>query len=172
MRTGAANAWSVMSVDPERDLVFVPTSSPSPDFYGGERKGSNLYANAVVALRASTGTVVWSFQVVHHDLWDYDVASQPTLVTVPRDGRDIPAVVVGTKMGHLFVLHRETGEPLFPVEELPVPPIHAAQPGGHDRLSRIRGRHELGQPGVGSNAWPGTREHESPRSCGEAHCAH
>jgi quinoprotein glucose dehydrogenase len=122
MRTGAANAWSVMSVDPERDLVFVPTSSPSPDFYGGERKGSNLYANSVVALRASTGTVVWSFQVVHHDLWDYDVASQPTLVTVPRNGQDIPAVAVGTKMGHLFVLHRDTGVPLFPVEERPVPP--------------------------------------------------
>ncbi len=121
-RTGAANAWAVISADPERDLVFVPTSSPSPDFYGGERKGSNLYANSVVALRASTGTVVWSFQVVHHDLWDYDVPSQPTLVTVTRDGRDIPAVAVGTKMGHLFVLHRETGEPLFPVEERPVPP--------------------------------------------------
>jgi quinoprotein glucose dehydrogenase len=121
-RTGAANAWSVMAVDPARDLVFVPTSSPSPDFYGGARKGSNLYANAVVALRASTGTVVWSFQVVHHDLWDYDVASQPTLVTVPREGRDIPAVAVGTKMGHLFVLHRDTGAPLFPVEERPVPP--------------------------------------------------
>jgi len=121
-RTGAANAWSVMSVDPERDLVFVPTSSPSPDFYGGERRGSNLYANAVVALRASTGTVVWSFQVVHHDLWDYDVPAQPTLLTVPRDGQDIPAVAVGTKMGHVFVLHRDTGAPLFPVEERPVPP--------------------------------------------------
>jgi quinoprotein glucose dehydrogenase len=121
-RTGAANAWAVISADPARDLVFVPTSSPSPDFYGGERKGSNLYANAVVALRASTGTVVWSFQVVHHDLWDYDVASQPTLVTLTRDGQDIPAVAVGTKMGHLFVLHRDTGAPLFPVEERPVPP--------------------------------------------------
>lgn len=121
-RTGAANAWAPLSADSERDLVFVPTSSPSPDFYGGQRRGSNLYANAVVALRASTGQVVWYFQVVHHDLWDYDVASQPTLVTVPRDGRDFPAVAVGTKMGHLFVLHRETGEPLFPVEERPVPP--------------------------------------------------
>ncbi len=120
-RTGAANAWSVMSADPERDLLFVPTSSPSPDHYGGERRGSNLYANAVVALRASTGKVVWAFQVVHHDLWDYDVPSQPTMVAVQRDGMDIPAVAVGTKMGHLFVLHRETGAPLFPVEERPVP---------------------------------------------------
>jgi quinoprotein glucose dehydrogenase len=81
-RTGAANAWSIISVDPERGLVFVPTGSPSPDFYGGERKGNNEYANSVVALRASTGKVVWHFQVVHHDLWDSDVASQPMLVTV------------------------------------------------------------------------------------------
>jgi len=122
IRTGAANAWSIISVDPERGMVFVPTGSPSPDFYGGERKGNNEYANSVVALRASTGKVVWHFQVVHHDLWDYDVASQPMLITLKRDGRDIPAVAVGTKIGHLFVLHRETGKPLFPVEERYVPP--------------------------------------------------
>jgi quinoprotein glucose dehydrogenase len=120
-RTGAANAWSVISVDPRRGLVFVPTSSPSPDFYGGERKGRNDYANSVVALRASTGEVVWHFQVVHHDLWDYDVASQPMLITVKRGRREIPAVAVGTKIGHIFVLNRDTGEPLFPVEERPVP---------------------------------------------------
>jgi quinoprotein glucose dehydrogenase len=120
-RTGAANAWSMISADPERGLVFVPTSSPSPDFYGGERKGSNLYANAVVALQASTGKVVWHFQAVHHDLWDYDVASQPVLVSVKLAGREIPAVAVATKVGHLFLLHRETGDPLFPVEERPVP---------------------------------------------------
>ncbi len=121
-RTGAANAWSIISVDPARGLVFVPTSSPSPDFYGGERKGHNEYANSVVALRASTGKVVWHFQVVHHDLWDYDVASQPMLITVKRNGRDTPAVAVGTKIGPLFVLDRATGKPLFPVEERPVPP--------------------------------------------------
>jgi quinoprotein glucose dehydrogenase len=120
-RTGAANAWSIISVDPERGLVFVPTGSPSPDFYGGERKGNNEYANSVVALRASNGKVVWHFQVVHHDLWDYDVASQPMLITVKRNGRDIPAVAVGTKIGHLFILDRTTGKPLFPVEERPVP---------------------------------------------------
>ena len=120
-RTGAANVWSVMSVDVERGLVFLPTSSPSPDHYGGERIGANRYANSVVALRGATGEVVWDFQVVHHDLWDYDVAAQPTLVTVTRDGKAVPAVVVATKMGHLFVLHRETGAPLFPVEERPVP---------------------------------------------------
>lgn len=120
-RTGAANAWSILSLDPERDLLFVPTSSPSPDYYGGERLGDNRYANSVVALRASTGALVWHFQTVHHDLWDYDVPAQPVLTTVVRDGAEVPAVVQATKMGHLFVLHRETGAPLFPVEERPVP---------------------------------------------------
>ena len=120
-RNGAANVWSVMSVDVERGLVFAPTSSPSPDYYGGERLGANAYADSVVALRAATGEVVWHFQMVHHDLWDYDVPAQPSLVTVVRDGRRVPAVVVGTKMGHIFVLHRETGAPLFPVQERPVP---------------------------------------------------
>ncbi len=118
---GAANAWSVMTADPERDLVFVPTGSASPDYYGGERLGENRYANSVVALRVSTGKVAWHFQVVHHDLWDYDVASPPALVTVRRDGIDVPAVAQATKMGHFFLLHRETGVPLFPVEERAVP---------------------------------------------------
>jgi quinoprotein glucose dehydrogenase len=121
-RTGAANAWSIISADPERDLVFVPTGSAAPDFYGGERLGDNLFANSVVALRGSTGEMVWHFQVVHHDLWDYDVPAQPTLFEFRGDGAAIPAVAVATKMGHLFVLNRETGEPLFPVEERPVPP--------------------------------------------------
>ncbi len=120
-RAGAANAWSIMSVDAEHDLVFVPVGSASPDFYGGERPGDNRHANSIVALRGSTGQLVWSFQVVHHDLWDYDVASQPVLVTLRREGRDVPAVVQATKMGHVFVLHRETGQPLFPVEERAVP---------------------------------------------------
>jgi quinoprotein glucose dehydrogenase len=121
VRTGAANAWAVISVDPERDLVFVPTSSPSPDYYGGERIGSNSYANSVVALRASTGKVVWHFQVVHHDLWDYDVAAQPLLLTVRKDGRSRAAVAVATKMGRIFLLDRDSGVPLYPVEERPVP---------------------------------------------------
>ncbi|HEX5385602.1 MAG TPA: pyrroloquinoline quinone-dependent dehydrogenase [Gemmatimonadales bacterium] len=120
--TGAANAWSVIAGDPARDLVFVPTSSPSPDYYGGERLGSNRYANSVVALRASTGALVWAFQTVHHDLWDYDNAAPPALVTVRRGGRDVPAVVEATKTGMLYVLNRETGAPLFPVEERRVPP--------------------------------------------------
>ncbi|HKQ76367.1 MAG TPA: pyrroloquinoline quinone-dependent dehydrogenase [Blastocatellia bacterium] len=120
-RTGAANAWSIISADAELGLVFVPTSSPSPDFYGGERKGDNRYANSVVALRAATGAVVWHFQVVHHDLWDYDVASQPMLINLKRNGRVIPAVAVGTKMGMIFALDRRNGKPIFPIEERPVP---------------------------------------------------
>ena len=119
--TGAANSWGVMSFDEERGLIFVPTGSAAPDFYGGERVGDNAFANSVVAIEAATGAVLWYFQTVHHDLWDYDVAAQPVLFNLRRDGAEIPAVAVGTKQGHIFVLHRESGEPLFPVEERAVP---------------------------------------------------
>ena len=119
--TGAANAWSVIAADFARDLVFVPTGSASPDYYGGERLGDNLYANSIVALRASTGKVVWFFQTVHHDLWDYDNAAPPVLATIVRDGRRIDVVLQATKTGQLFVLDRDTGKPVFPVEERPVP---------------------------------------------------
>lgn len=119
---GAANTWATMIADEERDLLFVPTGSPSPDHYGALRPGDNRHANSLVALRASTGELVWSFQAVHHDLWDYDLPAPPALIMLQRGGRSIPAVVQGTKMGFLFVLHRETGEPLFPIEERPVPP--------------------------------------------------
>jgi len=118
-RTGAGNAWSTLSVDAERGLVFVPTGSASPDYWGGTRKGDNRWANSVVALQAATGLLVWGFQVVHHDLWDYDVASQPTLFSW-RDGT--PAIAITTKMGRVFVLDRVTGAPLLPVEERPAPP--------------------------------------------------
>lgn len=121
IRTGAANAWAPLAVDTARDLVFVPVGSPSPDYYGGERPGRNDYANSIVALRTRDGSVAWHFQAVHHDLWDYDVPAQPVLVELPRPEGPVPAVVQATKMGHLFVLHRETGAPLFPVEERPVP---------------------------------------------------
>jgi quinoprotein glucose dehydrogenase len=120
-KTGAANAWSIITVDSARDLIFVPTGSASPDFFGGERLGQNLFANSVVALRASTGTMVWHFQAVHHDLWDYDVPAQPVLFTMRRGGHEIPALAQATKTGFLFILDRETGKPLFPVEERPVP---------------------------------------------------
>jgi len=120
-RTGAANTWSIISTDPERKLIFLPTGSASPDYYGGERPGIDLYADSLVALHADTGKLAWHFQTVHHDLWDYDVASQPTLFTIRRDGREIPAIAVGSKTGNLFLLNRESGEPIFGVEERPAP---------------------------------------------------
>jgi quinoprotein glucose dehydrogenase len=115
------NVWSVMSVDSERGLVFLPLGSATYDFYGGDRKGANLYANALVALDAATGRVRWHFQTVHHDVWDFDLPAQPVLATVRRDGRDVPAVAQVTKSGFVFVFDRETGRPLFEVEERPVP---------------------------------------------------
>ena len=118
---GTPNAWSIFSTDPARDLLFVPTGNAGPDFFGGERHGLDYYSSSVVALRGSTGELVWHFQTVHHDLWDYDVASQPLLIGVTKDGATIPAVVQATKMGHVFVLNRETGVPLWPTEERPVP---------------------------------------------------
>jgi len=118
---GTPNVWAPMSVDEQRDLVFVPTGNPSPDFFGGLRDGIDYYGSSVVALRASTGEVVWSFQTVHHDLWDYDVSSQPTLATVIREGNVIPVVIQPTKMGMMFILHRETGESVFPIRERLVP---------------------------------------------------
>jgi len=119
-RTGA-NVWSIMSLDEERGLVFLPTGSPAYDFYGADRKGKNLFGNSVVALDALSGKLIWHFQAVHHDIWDYDLPAQPTLVTVRHNGQDIPAVAQVTKMGFVFVLNRLTGEPLFPLEERPVP---------------------------------------------------
>ena len=114
-RTGQANVWSTMSVDAARDLVFMPTSSASPDFFGGERPGDNRYANSVVALRGSTGELVWHFQTVHHDIWDYDLAAQPNLVSCKPngDGAPVAAVMQATKTGLVFTLDRETGKPLI-----------------------------------------------------------
>jgi quinoprotein glucose dehydrogenase len=120
-RTGAANAWAPMAVDAARGLVYVPTGSASPDFYGGMRLGANRDANSLVALRARTGEVVWRRQLVHHDLWDYDLASQPVLADLKIGGRMRAAVIQATKMGMLFVFDRETGEPLHPITERAVP---------------------------------------------------
>jgi quinoprotein glucose dehydrogenase len=121
LRAGAANVWSTMVADPERNLIFLPVGSASPDFWGGERKGDNLYSGSIVALNASTGEVVWHFQHVHHDIWDYDTSSPPMLIDIVHDGKPVPAVVQNTKQGFSFVLNRETGEPVFGVEERPVP---------------------------------------------------
>jgi len=120
-RIGAANVWSTITADLERGLVFLPVSSASPDHYGGDRGGANLYSDSLVALNAATGELQWHFQTVHHDLWDYDLAAPPVLVDIRRDGNDVPAVVVLTKTSLVFVLHRETGEPVFPIEERAVP---------------------------------------------------
>jgi quinoprotein glucose dehydrogenase len=120
-QTGAGNAWSIMTVDPGRDLVFVPTSSASPDYYGGLRPGDNKWADSVVALRGKTGELVWGFQLVHHDLWDYDTASAPLLATLQRAGKKTPVVIAGNNTGLLYVLNRDTGVPVFPVKERPVP---------------------------------------------------
>lgn len=119
--TGAANVWTTITADLARGLVFLPVSTPSPDYYGGDRLGDDLYSDSVVALDAATGERRWHFQTVHHDLWDYDLAAPPVLVTLVRDGRPVDAVVQATKHGFVFVLDRETGAPLFPVEERPAP---------------------------------------------------
>jgi quinoprotein glucose dehydrogenase len=118
---GGANCWGGMTLAAERGLVFAGTGSANYDHWGGNRIGKNLFANCVLALRADTGERVWHFQVVHHDLWDYDIPCPPNLVTVERDGRRIDAVAQQTKFGNLYVFNRETGEPLFPIEERPVP---------------------------------------------------
>ena len=119
--TGAANAWAPLAVDEQRHLVFVPTGSASPDFFGGERPGDNRWANSIVALDGATGKLVWGYQIVHHDLWDYDLASQPTLVDLMHDGKYVPAVIQPTKTGFLYTFNRDTGQPVFPIEEKPVP---------------------------------------------------
>jgi quinoprotein glucose dehydrogenase len=120
-RSGAANSWTVFAADPVRKTVYVATSSPSVDYFGGERKGRNEYGNSVVAIQAGTGRVLWHFQTVRHDLWDYDNASPPALVDMHVGGRPIPVVLQATKTGQLFVLDRETGKPIFPLTEGAVP---------------------------------------------------
>ncbi|CAH1001520.1 Outer membrane protein assembly factor BamB [Neolewinella maritima] len=119
--TGGANAWAGMSLDTERGYVYVPTGSAAYDFYGGNRPGDNLYANCVLALDARTGKRVWHYQTVHHDLWDRDHPATPVLLTVQHDGAARDAVAQVTKGGYLFLLDRDTGEPLFPVEERSFP---------------------------------------------------
>ncbi|HYI26790.1 MAG TPA: pyrroloquinoline quinone-dependent dehydrogenase, partial [Bradyrhizobium sp.] len=118
---GHANVWAPMSADEDRGLVFLPTSSPSPDFWGGKRPGNNEHANSVVALRAETGERVWSFQTVHHDVWDYDLPAQPTLARIDAGQGMRDVVIQPTKQGFVFVLDRDSGKPVWPVEERAVP---------------------------------------------------
>jgi quinoprotein glucose dehydrogenase len=118
---GGANNWAGMSLDEERGIVYVPTGSLGGDFYGGTRKGQNLFANSLIALDAATGKYIWHYQVVHHDLWDRDLPANPNLVTIRKDGRRIDAVAQITKHGYIFIFDRETGEPIFRIDEKPVP---------------------------------------------------
>ena len=120
--TGAANVWTTMSADPERNLVFLPTTSPSVDYYGGGRIVELPLANAVVAVDGATGKPAWSFQTVHHDLYDYDLPGHALLVTIRKDGKARDVAIQQTKTGHLFVFDRATGEPVFPIEEQAIPP--------------------------------------------------
>ena len=121
---GGVNCWAGMSIDSERGMVFLALGSPSYDFYGADRVGANLYGNCVLALDAATGSYKWHFQTVHHDIWDYDLPAPPNLVTIKQDGKDVEAVVQTTKQGFVFVLDRETGIPIYPVEERKVPVSH------------------------------------------------
>ncbi len=118
---GGANLWTGLSLDEERGLVYCPTGSPTFDYYGGDRIGANLFANTLICLDARTGKRIWHHQIVHHDLLDYDLPSPPNLFTWRKDGKEIPAVAQLTKHGYIFVFNRVTGEPLFPIEEIPVP---------------------------------------------------
>jgi quinoprotein glucose dehydrogenase len=120
--TGAANNWAGMAVDKKRGIVYVPTGSASYDFYGGNRKGQNLFANCLLALDARTGTRKWHFQTTHHDLWDRDLPAPPNLMTITKNGKKIDVVAQVTKQGFVFVFDRDTGEPIFPINEMPVPP--------------------------------------------------
>ena len=131
---GGANSWAGIAVDMERGMAFVPTGSPAFDFYGEDRRGDNLFANSLVALDAATGERIWHYQFVRHDLWDRDLPSPPNLISLRRDGLEIPAVAQATKTGHLFVFHRETGLPLFPIEERPV--MGRGVPGEHGAESQ------------------------------------
>jgi len=120
-KLGGANNWAGMSLDEKRGIVYVPTGSIGGDFYGGIRKGQNLFANSLIALDAATGKYLWHYQIVHHDLWDRDLPANPNLVTVNKNGKKIDAVAQITKHGYIFLFDRETGEPIYPIEEKPVP---------------------------------------------------
>ena len=120
-RAGGGHNWSESTVDEQRGIAFINTGSPRFDFYGGDRQGNNLFANSLVALDARTGRRLWHYQLVHHDLWDYDLPQAPKLLTIRQNGRNVDVVAQATKHGFLFVFERETGRPIWPLEERPVP---------------------------------------------------
>src|SRR6201994_752638 len=126
---GGANAWSGLSLDTKRGIVFVPTASPKYNFYGADRPGANLFGDSLLALDARTGKRLWHFQMVHHDIWDYDNSTAPQLLTVQHNGKAVDVVAEANKEGWVWVFHRETGEPLWPIEERPVP--KSDMPGEH-----------------------------------------
>ncbi|HEY1053660.1 MAG TPA: PQQ-binding-like beta-propeller repeat protein, partial [Emticicia sp.] len=118
---GGANSWMGMAIDRQRGIVYIPTGSAAFDFYGGNRKGDNLFANCLIALNAATGKRLWHFQTVHHDIWDRDIPAPPNLFTITKDGKKIDAVSVVSKQGFTFVFDRVTGKPVFPIKERPFP---------------------------------------------------
>ena len=119
--TGGANVWTLMSADPELGYVYLPFGTPSNDYYGGHRLGNNLFANSIVCLDASTGEMVWYFQTTHHEIWDYDLPAAPNLVDITVDGEKIKGLAQVSKQGFVYVLDRVTGQPVWPIEERPVP---------------------------------------------------
>lgn len=149
-KTGTANTWASMSADIDRGLVYVPVASPSPNFYGGNRLDPIPLATSVTALNVETGEVAWSYQLVHHDLWDYDTNAAPTLVDIEHNGESIPALIQTSKQGYLYMLNRETGEPIFPILERPFPASDV--PG--EQASPTQPIPTLPEPVVG-DTWPG-----------------
>ena len=119
---GGVNCWGEMSLDQKTGIVYIPTGAPVYDFYGADRKGNNLFADSLLALNAHSGKLVWYYQLIHHDLWDYDAMAAPQLLTVRRNGEDVPIVAQASKQGFLYVFNRATGKPIWPIEERPVPP--------------------------------------------------
>ena len=151
---GTTNSWSYLSVDPELGLVYVPTGNTSPDYYGGHRGNLDHYSSSIVALSIETGDVVWHFQTVHHDIWDFDVPSQPTLFETDIDGRAVKGLAQTTKQGYVFLLDRQTGEPLFPIEEVPMP--QGAAPGDYTAPTQpvpVKPRSLLDLPGERDPIW-------------------
>ena len=117
---GSTNSWAGFALDEKRGILFAPTGNPTNDFYGGQRLGAGLYGNSLLAINAETGKLIWHFQTVHHDVWDMDIPAQPTLITVMHDGKPVDAVAQTTKTGFIFLFERETGKPLFEIDEVPV----------------------------------------------------